>query len=58
MGRDLAWLSKVMEKRIIQAEVATKKELDEISEEKLMREMEKAQSVFIRDMNFGIYATK
>ncbi|MFR3685295.1 MAG: class I SAM-dependent methyltransferase [Enterococcus sp.] len=57
-GSDLAWLLKVMEKRIIQAEVATKDEMDEISEEKLMQEMEKAQSVFIRDMNFGIYATK
>lgn len=57
-GSDLAWLSKVMEKRIIQAEVATKDEMDEISEEKLIQEMEKAQSVFIKDMNFGIYATK
>lgn len=57
-GSDLAWLLKVMKKCIIQAELATKDEMDEISEEKLMQEMEKAQSVFIRDMNFGIYATK
>jgi ubiquinone/menaquinone biosynthesis C-methylase UbiE len=57
-GSDLAWLLKVMEKRILQAEVATKDEMDEVSEEKLIREMHQAQSVFIRDMNFGIYATK
>lgn len=57
-GSDLAWLLQVMEKRIIQAGVATKDELESISEEKLTEEMKRAQAVFIRDMNFGICASK
>lgn len=57
-GSDLAWLLQVMEKRIIQAEVATKAELESVNEEKLAAEMKESQAVFIRDMNFGICVSK
>lgn len=52
-GSDLAWLLQMMEERIIQAGIATKRELESL-EKALTEEMDKSNAVFIRDMNFGI----
>lgn len=57
-GSDLAWLLQMMAGRIIQTGAATKTDLESINEEALLKEMNQAQAVFLRDMNFGICGEK
>ena len=56
-GSDLAWVTKMMLKRIIEADIATEEEIEiDTLEERLQNERAESNSVFIRDMAFGVWA--
>ena len=57
-GSDLAWVVKMMLPRIIQSGTANQKEINiDLLEERLNGERQNADTVFVRDMNFGIWGT-
>jgi ubiquinone/menaquinone biosynthesis C-methylase UbiE len=54
-GSDLAWVVKMMMDRIIRHGIATPDEIGiDTLEKRLKNEMEKEDSIFIRDMTFGV----
>lgn len=56
-GSDLAWVTKMMLKRITQLGIATEEEIDiDTLDERLQNEREESNNVFIRDMAFGVWA--
>ncbi len=58
-GSDLGMVIKMMLPRIIEAGVATAEEIQiDTLEERLTRERQEVDTLFIRDMVFGIYAVK
>lgn len=57
-GSDLAWVVKMMMPRIIQSGTASQEEIGIDSlEDRLNRELKNANTVFVRDMAFGIWGT-
>jgi Methylase involved in ubiquinone/menaquinone biosynthesis len=57
-GSDLAWVVKMMLPRIIQSGTAGQKEINiDLLEERLNSERQNADTVFVRDMTFGIWGT-
>lgn len=56
-GSDLAWVTRMMLKRITEFEIATEEEIDiDTLDKRLQNERETSNSVFIRDMAFGVWA--
>ncbi|MCB8818584.1 hypothetical protein [Desulfosporosinus shakirovi] len=57
-GSDLAWVVQMMLPRIIKLGVVNQKEIEiDTLEERLNSERQNANTVFVRDMAFGIWAT-
>lgn len=58
-GSDLAWVAQMMLPRMIKSGAINQKEIDTMAtlEERLHREQQSANTVFVRDMAFGIWAT-